>query len=136
MTKQLELADDGRVIIRTQTQEWVLRRPNLREFREIVELAEAADRVMAETLAGCVKDDGTPDIEAQIQAVGDLQVGTADRPALFGDLIRTYVSMLSDEEPMDVDDLPSWAVTGRVSGRLIAHWRAVPLDLGGSGPDL
>lgn len=135
MAKQLELADDGRVIIRTSAQEWVLRRPNLREFREIVELAEAADKQVTDALAAFVNPDGTPDIAAQINAVGALQVGTAETPPLFGALVRTYVSMLSDEEPMDVDDLPSWALTGAVSGRLISHWRSVPLDLGPGGGD-
>lgn len=134
--KQLELADDGRVIIRNRTSEWILGRPTLGEYRTIVERAEAADRFYAAEIAAIVDGDGKADVDAQVRRAGELQLGTADSPPLYGALVCGFIEILGDGDPPDVDDLPSWAVSGRAVGRMIAHWRAVPLDLGPSGEDL
>lgn len=126
--KQLELADDGRVIIRTDGGEWVLRRPTLGEYRRLVELAGAADEKLR------VAVEATEDVNAQVQISAALQYGAEGQPALYGAVIRAYIEMLAEGEPPDIDDLPSWAVSSRAAARMIGHWRAVPLDLGPSDP--
>jgi hypothetical protein len=126
VAKQLELCDDGRVIIRTRTQEWILERPTLGEYRVAVEEAEAIDASWVAAL------DAIEDPAEKIRHAAALQMGTAEQPPIYGALIRDWIGRWAEGEPPDVDDLPSWAVTGKAVTRMIAHWRAVPLDLGPS----
>lgn len=126
--KQLVLADDGRVIIRTRTDEWILERPTLGELRKLVELAGSADERFAEAVNAVPED--APDRAAKQVAVSEaLQFGP---DALYGQLVREFVTMLCEKDPPDIDDLPAWAVSGRAASRMLAHWRSVPLDLGPS----
>lgn len=127
--KQLELADDGRVIIRNRADEWILERPTLGEYRKLVELAGVADEKYAAAVAAVPADH--PDRAGEQTKVAEaLQFGP---DALYGQLVRGFVELLSSKEPPDVDDLPAWAVSGRAAARMLAHWRAVPLDLGPDG---
>lgn len=131
MPKQLVLADDGTIIIRTKTQEWILERPTLGEYRKLVELTEATDQVLRSALAEV--PDGPDQAQVRLDLADDFQKGTNGRPALYANLVRSFCEMLAAGDPPDVEDLPSWAVTSRPVARMIAHWRAVPLDL---GPDV
>lgn len=130
MTKQLELADDGRVIIRTSTQEWILRRPTLGEYRKLMELTQTADDRLREAVLAV--PEGEDQAAEQLRISGDLQAGVGG-VALYGGVITAFIELLAEGEPPDVDDLPAWAATSRPVARMIAHWRAVPLDL---GPDV
>lgn len=127
--KQLELADDGRVIIRTRADEWILERPTLGEFRKLVEAAGAADEKYNAALAA-IPADHPNRADEQTKVAEALQFGDE---ALYGQLVRGFVAMLCTKDPPDVEDLPSWAVSGRAAARMLAHWRAVPLDLGPDG---
>lgn len=126
MAKQLELKDDGRVVIRTRTDEWVLERPTLGEYRKLLEMAEAADAKLRDAVAA-VPEDFPKRAEEQIRISEALQFGPE---SLYGTLVREFVLLLGEKEPPDIDDLPAWAVSGRASARMLAHWRSVPLDLG------
>lgn len=132
--KQLELHDDGRIVIRNRSSEWILERPTLGEYRRLVEVAEAADATFRKALDAI--PEGPEHDEQQVKASYDLQFGTGKKPPLYGAVVKAFIETLAPGEAPDVDDLPSWAASGRSVTRMITHWRSVPLDLGPDGPVL
>jgi hypothetical protein len=126
--KQLVLADDGRVVVRTKTDEWILERPTLGEYRKLVELTQSADEMLRAALAEV--PEGPDQAQLRLDIADEFQKGSNGRPAIYAQLVVQFVAMLAEGDPPEVDDLPSWAVTSRPVARMIAHWRSVPLDLG------
>lgn len=125
--KALDLLPDGRVAIRDGDREWVLRRPKLREWREIMQDVEGVDAVVT---AAQIPADETPAAAEAAEASTRLLIrGSDEVPPAYAGVLARIVTRLSGAE-VDPLDLPVWATVARPLGLIMAHWREVPLDLG------
>lgn len=131
--KQLELRDDGTVVIRAGAEEWVLRRPTLGEYRRLFEMyRDAGKAIRAAVEAVPLLEDGSVNDDERIRIANDMQLGSEAQAPIYAAVLAQYIAALSDQDPPDPSDLPAFTVSSVFLDRIIPHWRAVPLDLGPS----
>lgn len=132
--KALDLRPDGTVVIRDGVREWVLRRPTIGEWRDLVEQTEAVDARRNE-IATAVDDQGVElPIARRLDMINRLLLGTRAtevepaRPPAYAQAMSQTIAVL-DGADVDPIDLPSWCSQSDALTAIIGHWRAVPLDL-------
>lgn len=132
--KALDLRPDGTVVIRDGSREWVLRRPTIGEWRDLVEATEAVDDER-NRIAGLIDDQGEPVAVAErLRQINRLLLGTkatetepARAPAYARAMSETLAVL--GGYAIAPEDLPSWCSQSDALTAIIGHWRAVPLDL-------
>ena len=142
---------DGRILLRFDGTEYLLRMPKLGEYKQLkldlvdisADLETLMERVKAEAAAASAEvatlDDESSDdeidkvrktIATSLSAMGVQN----EQDAIVGEFIVTVISLLNGAK-LTVDDLPPWMVQADANGSQIinamfGHWRAVPLGLG------
>lgn len=113
MSERLDLLEDGRIRLAFGDEQHTLRRPTMGEFREM--------RTRLDELV----------VEARV-ARADETRGPIDQTDEITEWVLTACKLLSDSggPTMLTDALPPWFSAPELPGKLIAHWRTVPLGPG------
>lgn len=109
-------APDGTVLLRIGTDEWRLRRPTFREYREAVEASDKA-------IKGGSLPTAKPGEATLTDPIAHSYLTWA--PGRFA-FWRTIVSVLGDRPFPDDDDLPMWLASGDPINDLMGHWLSTP----------
>jgi hypothetical protein len=119
--------EDGRVRLRFDATEIMLRRPKLKEYRQLKASASEANGRIQRLKVG-QDEHGT-----------DRLVNEHDEPTevdeIVTPLIREVVEVLGDHPLPGDEDLPPWlVVSGDPVSQMLIHWRSVPLGRGLPAP--
>lgn len=102
----LTLREDGTVLAVIKGEDYVLRRPNIGEFRKIRELLNLEE-------------------EEKTDDKGDQLLKNIDRNF---DWVNEVITMLSDKQPsFTKDEAPLWLANGGLGNDFVTHWLSVPL---------
>lgn len=127
---KLDLRDDG-----TALASWTdadgnqrnatIRRPLVREWRDLQKRAEDADAVISAAQAAAqVPDRATESGTTVEQLLWDEMV--------YGHVFVAILEQLAGQSDLDPSDMPLWTCEPMTIKKIVAHWRSVPLHRGGA----
>lgn len=119
--RALDLLPDGTFAVRDGQREWRTRRPNIGEWRTIVEAIQTVD-------ARANEIEAIADEAQRVRERGDFLYGVGDVLPPYLTVMAQILSTLGDG-PVEPSSLPVWCASGRPFPQILGHWRAVPLDL-------
>jgi hypothetical protein len=118
-TSPLQLNPDGTVTLSLDDGTWLIRRPKLRQFRELVESLARLRKTLNDEIA-----------EAEETKV-DVPVTRPDE-LMLGWLNEVLATLGPVDAQLTDDNADAWMTTSGVSTDLITHWRTRPPVRGGS----
>lgn len=132
MPDSFDLNSDGTVSISLETGEkWTLRRPKLREYRELVENLARRRKNYRQDLADAEKalqarmENAAPDEDIDVNEEADSMAGKSID--LMMEWVNDVLVMLGNPStPMTDDNAPVWVISGNISTSLFSHWQSVP----------
>lgn len=133
------LLPDGRTRITLDSEDWLIRRPKIGEYRKLRErLWDLQDQKV--TITARHRDiaaERAKELKGESEAVQALDVRkrsrdlTAELEELNEQWIRETFDLLGDRPaPEAIDDWPTWLRESDFISTLVEHWRAVPLASG------
>jgi hypothetical protein len=110
-----ELKTDGTAVFHFDDITRTLKRPTLREYRELVEsLGNLRDELIEAS-------GGDTEVNVPVKLQFDKLLGWLDE----------VCQTLSGEPLPDEDSLPPWVLSPQIAGDLVTHWSTIPSHRGG-----